>query len=428
MAPAWQSSAIDLNRGLREGGKGAAGTASARMRNLLVIAEVSLALVLLIGAGLLIRSFQKAQQVKPGFEAGNVLLLRLALPQNNYQNGEAVTRFFENVEQRLARLPGAQALGVVNILPLSGQSSSVEFNVAGRPPAVREKTPRAQYRIATPGYFRALKIPLIAGREFTERDVAAAPPALLINQQIAQRFFPDRNPVGEHLTIDDNNEGPRTLEIVGVVGDVRQFEPENSPTFDIYLPLGQAHADNVDFLRNNLHLVMRTATDPLAIAESVKREIQVIDRDIPVSGVRTMEQSLAVIIAPRRFNLLLLGVFAAVALLLAAAGVYAVVAYSVLQRTQEIGVRFALGARTKDVLILITAQSMRPALVGVGLGLIAASATTRLMRGLLFGVSATDPATFVVIAALLLFVALLAALVPARRATKVDPLIALKCE
>jgi len=427
LAPAWQTSAVDLNRGLREGGKGT-GAAGNRLRGLLVIAEVALALVLLIGAGLFIRSFQKVQEIKPGFDAGNVLLVRLALPPNNYPDGAAITRFTEQAGQRLATLPGVQALGVVDIPPLSGMTTSVEFNVAGRPPATREQTPRAQYRIATPGYFRALGIPLIAGREFSERDTAAAPPVLLINQQIAQRYFADRNPVGEHLTIGDNNQGPRTLEILGVVGDVKQMGLENSPTFDIYLPLGQTHADNVGFLRNNLHWVLRTATEPLALAAPVKRELQAIDRDVPASSARTMEQSLATVIAPRRFNLLLLGIFAAVALLLAAAGIYAVVAYAVTQRTQEIGIRLALGAQTKDVLRLVIAQSMRPALLGIGVGLLAALALTRLMAGLLFGVSATDPATFVVIGGLLMFIALLACWLPARRATKVDPLIALRTE
>jgi putative ABC transport system permease protein len=428
LAPAWQTSAIDLNRSLREGGKGTAGRAAGnRLRSLLVVAEVALALVLLIGAGLFIRSFQKAQEVRPGFDASNVLLVRLALPPNNYPDHEAIIRFTEQAEQRLAALPGVQSLGVVDIPPLNGMGgSTVEFNMAGRPPATRERTPRAQYRIATPGYFRALGITLIAGREFNERDKAAARPVLLINQQLAQRYFGDRNPVGEYLTIDDNNQGPRALEIIGVVGDVKQIGLENSPTFDIYLPLRQVHADNIGLLRNNLHWALRTATEPQALAASVKRELQAIDRDVPASSIRTMEQSLAAILAPRRFNLLLLGIFAAVALLLAAAGIYAVVAYAVTQRKQEIGIRLALGAQTKDVLRLVIGQSMRPALIGIGIGLIAALALTRLMTGLLFGVSATDPATFAAICGLLLFVALLACWIPARRAAKVDPLIALR--
>jgi len=368
------------------------------------------------------------QEVKPGFDEGNVLLVQLALPQNNYPDGAAITRFAEQAEQRLAKLPGVKAIGVVNIPPLSGLSSSVEFTVTGRPPAVREQTPRAQYRIASPGYFHALGIPRIGGREFTERDAAAASPVLLINRQMAERFFADRNPVGEHLTIDDNNQGPRSLEIIGVIGDVKQLGPENSPTFDIYLPLGQAHPDNIGFLRNNLHWVMRTTTDPQALAAAVKRELQVIDRDVPASSIRTMEQSLAIILAPRRFNLFILGIFAAVALLLAASGIYAVVAYAVTQRTPEIGIRLALGAQTKEVLRLVIAQSMMPALIGIGSGLIAAFALTRLLSGLLFGVSATDPSTFAVIGGLLTVVALLACWIPARRATKVNPLIALRCE
>jgi putative ABC transport system permease protein len=234
--------------------------------------------------------------------------------------------------------------------------------------------------------------------------------------------------VGDHLTIDDNNQGPRALEIIGVVGDVKQMGLENSPTFDIYLPLSQSHADNVGFLRNNLHWALRTATEPLSLAASVKRELQAIDRDVPASSIKTMEQSLATVTAPRRFNLLLLSIFAAAALLLAAAGIYAVVAYAVTQRTQEIGIRLALGAQTKDVLRLVLAQSMRPALLGIGLGLLAALALTRLLTGLLFGVSATDPATFAVIGGLLLFVALLACWIPARRAAKVDPLVSLRAE
>jgi putative ABC transport system permease protein len=427
LAPAWQSSAVDLNRALREGGKGTSAGGN-RLRSLLVVAEVALALVLLIGAGLFIRSFQKVQEIKPGFDTDKVLFVRLNLPANHYPDNAAITRFTEQTEQRLAKLPGVEALGLVDIPPLSGAGTTVEFNVAGRPPTTREQTPRTQYRIATPGYFRALKIPLVAGREFSERDTATTSPVLLINQQIAERYFAGGNPVGAHLTIDDNNQGPRTLEIIGVVGDVKQLGLENNPTFDVYLPMAQAHADNVGFLRNNLHWALRTATEPLALAAAVKRELQAIDREVPASSIKTMEQSLAATIAPRRFNLLLLGVFAAVALLLAAAGIYAVVAYAVTQRTQEIGIRLALGTQTKDVLRLVIAQSIRPALLGIGIGLIAALALTRLIAGLLFGVSATDPATFAVIGGLLLFVALLACWLPARRATKVDPMIALRTE
>jgi putative ABC transport system permease protein len=234
--------------------------------------------------------------------------------------------------------------------------------------------------------------------------------------------------VGEHLSIDDNNQGPRTLEIIGVVGDVKQSGPEGAPTFDIYLPLRQAHADQVGLLRNNLHWVIRTSTDPLSLATPVRRELQAIDRDVPASSVRTMEQALAAITAPRRFNLFILSIFAAVALLLAVAGIYAVVAYAVTQRTQEIGIRLALGAQQKDLLRLVIAQSMKPALVGVGIGLAAALVLTRLMKGLLFGVSATDPATFALIALLLAFVAFLACLIPALRAARTDPLTALRQE
>ncbi len=268
----------------------------------------------------------------------------------------------------------------------------------------------------------------MAGRELTEQDTPSSGPVLVINQRLAQRFFADRNPVGEHLTIDDNDQGPRALEIVGVVGDVNQFGPEGEPTFDVYLPLRQAHADSVRFLRPNLNWVIRASADPLALSTSVRRELQAVDRDVPASGIRTMEQSLAAIIAPRRFNLFLLSIFAAVALLLAATGIYAIVAYSVTQRTQEIGIRLALGAQTSGVLRLVIGQGMKPALIGVGIGLVAAFALTRLLASLLFGVSATDPAIFALIALLLTGVVLLACYIPARRAAKIDPIVALRYE
>ena len=429
LAPAWQASRADLNHGLKEGGKGTGGGGGRnRVRSLLVMAEVALALVLLIGSGLFIKSFQKVQEVNPGFDAGNLLLVRLALPQSNYPDRDAVARFYEQAESRIEKLPGVQSLAAINIVPLSSYTSSVEFNVVGRPPAPREQTPRTQYRIASPGYFRTLGIPLMAGREFTEQDAASSAPVLVINQRLAQRFFSDGNPVGEHLSIDDNDQGPRALEIVGVVGDVKQSGPEGNPTFDIYLPLHQVHADSVRFLRTNLNLVIRTTTDPLALSTAVRLELQFVDRDVPASSIGTMEQALAATLAPRRFNLFLLSIFAAVALLLAATGIYAIVAYSVTQRTHEIGIRLALGARTNSVLRLVIGQSMKPALIGIGIGLVAAFALTRLMASLLFDVSATDPATFALIALLLTGVVLLACYFPARRAAKVDPMIALRYE
>jgi putative ABC transport system permease protein len=426
LAPAWQSSAVDLNQGLKESGRGIEDKApNNRVRNLLVMAEVALALVLLVGAGLFLRSFQRVLDVKPGFDAAKVLVLRLALPLNNYSDGERITRFYEQAEERLARLPGVQSLGMVSIPPMSGLTASVDFTVAGRPPVPREQTPRAQYRIATAGYFRALGIPLLAGREFTERDGRQAQMVLLINQRLSQQFFADRNPVGEHLTIDDNNQGHRTLEIIGVIGDVKQFGPESPPTFDIYLPLEQTHPDNIGLLRNNLHLVIRTTSDPMTLSASVRHEIQAVDRDVPASSMRTMEQVLAGAIAPRRFNLLLLSIFAAAAMLLAMAGIYAVVTYAVTQRRQEIGIRLALGAQPNEVLRLVITQNMKPALMGIAIGLSAAVGLTRLMSSLLFGVSPTDPATFALIGVSLALVALLACFFPARRATKIDPMAAL---
>ncbi|MGH9935182.1 MAG: FtsX-like permease family protein [Blastocatellia bacterium] len=277
-------------------------------------------------------------------------------------------------------------------------------------------------------YFHATKIPLIAGREFNERDTAQTAPVALISQNLAHRYWPNGNPLGAHLRINDNNQGPRLVEIVGVVGDVKHLSLDGEPAPHIYLPLHQTHEDQVVWLTNSQYWLLRTTIDPLTLSAAVRREIQAVDREAPTSNMRTMEQYLAASVAPRRFNLWLLTVFAGAALALAATGLYGVISYGVAQRRHEIGIRMALGARASDVLKLVIGQGIRLALAGVALGLLAALALTRLMKNLLFNVSATDPLTFLVIAALLVFMALLACFVPARRAAKVNPIIALRGE
>jgi predicted permease len=285
---------------------------------------------------------------------------------------------------------------------------------------------RADYRVVNSGYFRALKIPLIAGREFNERDMAQTAPVAIISQNLAHRYWPDRSPLGEHLRINDNNQGPRPVEIVGVVGDVKHLGLDDESAPHIYLPVHQTHEDGVVWLTDNQYWILRTTVDPLTLQASVRREIQAVDQEAPASNIRTMEQYLAASVAPRRFNLWLLSVFAGAALILAATGLYGVISYGVEQRRHEIGVRVALGARAGDVLKLVIGQGMTLAIIGVALGLVAALALTRLMESLLFGVSATDPLTFIAIASLLTLVALLACYIPARRATKVNPLVALR--
>ncbi|HEV2669303.1 MAG TPA: ABC transporter permease, partial [Blastocatellia bacterium] len=428
LAPAWQATRVSLNEELKENGRSSAdGARQSRARGLLVITEIALSLVLLIGAGLLVKSFLRLQAVSPGFETENALAVRLSLPKAHYSNRAAVTAFYEKLRPRLESLPGVETVGVVSALPLSPVSYSIPFTIEGRA-ITPDEVERADYRVVSAGYFRAMKIPLIAGREFNERDTAETSPVTLISQNLARRHWPNGSPLGAHLLINDNNQGPRPVEIVGVVGDVKHLSLDGEPAPHIYLPIHQTHEDGVVWLTDNQYWLLRTAVDPLTLQAAVRREIQAVDREAPASNMRTMEQYLAASVAPRRFNLWLLTVFAGAALMLVATGLYGVISYGVAQRRHEIGIRMALGARDPDVLKLVIGQGIRLALVGVALGLLASLALTRVMEGLLFGVSATDPLTFMVIALLLMFVALLACYIPARRATKVDPLIARRFE
>jgi putative ABC transport system permease protein len=428
LAPAWQATRVNLNESLKEGGRGSGGGARAsRARNLLVVSEIALSLVLLAGAGLLVKSFLRLQAVNPGFEAENVLAVRLSLPRAQYSNRAAITSFYDKLRPRLEALPGVETVGFVSALPLSGVLASIPFTIEGRG-ASPDQALRADYRVVNAGYFHTLKIPLIAGREFDERDAAQTAPVALISQNLARLHWLNSSPIGAHLSVDDNDQGPRLVEIVGVVGDVKHLSLDGEPAPHIYLPVRQTHEDGVVWLTNNQYWLLRTTVEPLTLAAAARREIRAIDREAPTSNIRTMEQYLAASVEPRRFNLWLLTIFAGAALLLAGTGLYGVISYGVAQRRHEIGVRMALGARASDVLRLVIGQGIRLALAGVALGLLAALALTRLMKNLLFNVSATDPLTFLVIAALLVFVALVACYIPARRATKVDPLVALRAE
>jgi putative ABC transport system permease protein len=428
LAPAWQTARVSPNEELKESGRGAGGgTRQSRARNLLVISEIAFSLVLLIGAGLLIKSFLRLQAVNPGFEAGNALAIRLSLPKAQYSNRAAVTAFYEKLRPRLESLPGVEAVGFVSALPLSGTMFSIPFTIEGRATSPDEAH-RADYRVVSAGYFRALKIPLIAGREFNEYDTAQTASVALISQNLARLHWPEGSPLGARLHINDNNQGPRPVEIVGVVGDVKHFSLDGEPAPHIYLPIQQAHEDGVAWLTNNQYWLLRTTVDPLTLSAAAGRAIQAVDRNVPTSIIRTMEQYLAASVAPRRFNLWLLTVFAGAALILAASGLYGVISYGVAQRRHEIGIRVALGAQAGDVLKLVIGQGMALAIIGVALGLVVALALTRLMESLLFGVGSTDPLTFTAIALLLMLVALLACYIPARRATKVDPLVALRLQ
>ncbi|HVG29694.1 MAG TPA: ABC transporter permease [Pyrinomonadaceae bacterium] len=417
LLPALRASKPDLNEVLKEGGRSSVGVRHGRVRSSLVVAEVALALMLLVGSGLLIRSFVGLQRVNPGFEAENVLTLRLSLARAKYPKAEQAAAFFDQLQQRVAALPGVVAVGTVSELPLSGQPNDNYFTIAEHPPQDARQQVTADFRRANHDYFRAMSIPVLRGRPFTEQEARADAKVVVINETLATTFFPGEDPLGKHLVIDTG--APTQFEIVGVVGDVRHRSLEQGVYQMMYVPSLQV---------GNNNLVIRTASNPAGLAAAVRQQVAAIDRDQPVSAIRTMTDVLSESVGQQRFRTMLLAAFAAVALVLAAVGIYGVISYSVTQRTHEIGVRMALGAQRRDVVRLIVRGGLALTLLGVALGLAGSFALTRVMSGLLFGVSATDPATFAGITALLTSVALLACYLPARRATKVDPMVALRYE
>jgi putative ABC transport system permease protein len=389
------------------------------MRGLLVVSEMALALVLLIGAGLMIRSFGRLGAVNPGFRADNLLTMRLTLAGARYAQDPAVIAFFGNAVERIGRLPGVQSAGIINYLPLTGLASATGFDIVGRPdPGVGNK-PVTGVRVVDPSYFRTMGIPLLAGRNFTERDTKESPRVLIISQTLAHRFFADENPIGKKLVIQWNDAIPD--EIVGVVGDILHDGLDARPEPTIYWPEARMPY-------NFMTLAVRTTGDPMSLATTVIREIHGMDPDQPVADVRPMSSVVSESVSRQRFNMLLLGIFAAVALVLAAVGIYGVTAYGVTQRTREIGIRMALGAGRADVVRMVVGHGLVRALAGIGIGLAAAFGLTRVMKTLLFGVTATDPLTYAALSVLLLVVTIVACYVPARRATKVDPTVALRYE
>ena len=405
-----------LSETLKEGGRGR-GSSRSRTRNLLVVLETAIAVVLLIGAGLLIRSFNRLQNVGPGFDAANVLTLRIDLPRDKYNLPEKAALFWGQLQERLAALPGVEAVGMNTELPLSGQPNDTPFTVEGRPPVQPNQQFGADFRRVNQDYLRSLRIPVKRGRNFTPQEVRQSAHVVLISEALVDGVFPGEDPLGQRLLLGLNEKTP--FEIIGIVGDIRHRTLEADPFPTMYLPVPDTGWTN---------LTIRVAGDPLSLAAAVRKEVQAIDPDQPIAAVRTMEQVVAESLGAPRYRTLLLGLFAFVAMLLAAIGIYGVISYAVAQRTHEIGIRMALGAQPLAVHRLVIGQGVRLALVGVGVGLIGAVALTRLLAGLLFGVTATDPLTFIGVAVILAVIASLACWIPARRAAKVDPMIALRHE
>jgi putative ABC transport system permease protein len=418
IVPALQASKLDVASALKEGGRNAEGHRRTSARSLLLIGEVALSLMLLVGAGLLIKSFIRLQEVRPGFNAHNVLIGNVQLPYPKYDNRQFV-EFFRQLTERLEAAPGVQAAGGGINLPLnaSGYAIGRGFIPEGRPLTVDEDRD-ATFSAITGDYFRALQIPLISGRTFEPRDNADAPKVVIINETIAKRLFGSAAAaIGKRLTIWRDEKFMR--EIVGVVGDTKTSSLIGDGGMQIYVP----HAQDSNW--NSMGMVVRTAGDPAAFAATLRHEVQALDKDQPVYSVRTMDDVVANSLGTRRVSMQLFTVFACSALLLAAVGIYGVMAYSVTQRTQEIGIRMALGAQKSDILRLVVRQGMTLALIGVFAGLVGAFVLTRVISNLLFGVGAIDPITFTAISLLLIFVSLIACYLPARRAARLNPTVAL---
>src|SRR5205085_436642 len=421
LAPALAASRADLQGAMREGGRGSGARRARGARDLLVVSEVALSLVLLVGAGLLLKSLARMLSVNPGFRTENLLTMTVTLPPARYADGARAAAFYQELLRRVSALPGVGGAAEVSNLPLSGDGGTGTPRVLGLPESATEGA-ESHLRTVSANYFEVMGVPLLRGRGFDERDRAEAPPVVVVNQTFAERVFRGAEPTGQRVTFKFTANQP-PFEIVGVVGDEKVTSLDARTTPVIYFPVAQGPD-------GRMSIVARTTAEPEAVAGAVRGVVAELDPGVPVFGVRTMERLISDSRATfmRRYPAYLIAVFACVALLLAVVGIYGVISYAVTQRTRELAIRVALGAQGRDVLRLVLRDGLLLALAGVGLGVCGALALTRLMAGLLFGVSATDPLTFAGVSLLLALVALAACLVPARRATKVDPMVALRYE
>lgn len=431
-APALQPSSLSLTDTLKESGRGSSdGVHRGRLRDFIVASEFALALMLLIGAGLMSRSFFALRSVDPGFNPHNVLSMIVSVAGSKESDSQRREIFYRDLLDRVRAIPGVQSAGGINHLPLAGDLWGWPFAIEGRPKPRPGDSPGAVYRIVTPGYFETMRLPLIRGRYISDSDNAGAPGVVIVNERAARQYWPSQDPVGHHIAFDEGKtSSPTWLRIIGVVKDAKQGDWADVPDAEVYLAAFQ----NSGFMGEGgahmayLTLVVRTSRDPAKLTSTVKNTVWSIDHDLPISSVLTMDGVVAEANAQPRFEMLLLGVFALVALIMAAVGIYGVMSYSISRRTHEIGIRISLGASRKDVFHLVVRQGMALALVGSAAGIVGALFLTRLMTTLLYGVPPTDLLTFVVVPLLLMVVALLANYLPARRAMRVDPVVALRHE
>jgi putative ABC transport system permease protein len=423
MVPAFHSSKTELVESLKEGGRsGSEGARRNLMRSVLVVTELATAVILLVGAGLLLQSLWRLQNVNSGFQPDNVLTFNMVLPETRY-NSDKQSQFFKDLKTRIESSPGVQSASTIMPLPLSGDRFSISFQIEGREVAEKDE-PSADIFFTGVGYFRTMGIPIIKGRDFEDRDQYGSTPVVIITEEFARQYFPNEDPIGKRIQPGISTvEGDKTTyrEIVGVVGDIRNRTLNTAPRPAYYTPQTQ-----IPF--NWMAVVVKTTNDPRSLVSGMTKEVSAMDADLPLFGVKTMREYMSASVATPRFNTTLLSIFAGVALVLTLVGLYGVMSYSVAQRTNEIGIRLALGAQSRDVLLMIVKQGSLLILAGLGIGLLVALAASRLVASLLFGVTAKDPFTFAAAAVLLAVVGLLACYIPAWRATKVDPMEALRCE
>lgn len=422
LAPAVQMARTDLHESLKEGGRSVGHRSSLRLRRALVVSTVALALTLLVGAGLLIRSFSRVVGVDPGFRPDHLLTFQVSLPAAKYPNDTVRVAVLQRLTAALNAAPGVVSAGGTSNIPFGGNWSTASFNVEGYQPPPNTPMPWGDVRLVTAGYLPTMQTPLKAGRQFSDADRAGAPGVCIVDEEMVRRYWPDSDPIGKRITFNSLTDSAiQWIQVVGVVGHLAHEGLDAQKRIQVYFPLAQADLPFLGF-------TVRTTGDPLAALGTVRAAIRAVDPDLPVAGVETMERLIDQSTGSRRFAMLLLGGFALLAMVLASIGLYGVMSYTVTQRSRELGVRLALGADRREVLSLVLGQGFRLALTGVAVGLVVSLAVTRVMKNMLFNLSTTDPLTFLTIALLLVAVALVASYLPARRATRVDPIVALRSE